>query len=78
MVIITLVSDPDSLEMKDPDTMNPDPQHWFLLLIKLSAQSFFSKIVDVVSIFRFQIQDITVVSEEDQATRSAKDALLLW
>ena len=29
-------------------------------------------------LFRFQIQDITVVSEEDQATRSAKDALLLW
>ena len=27
---------------------------------------------------RFQIQDITVISEEDQATRSAKDALLLW
>ena len=27
---------------------------------------------------RFQIQDITVISEEDQETRSAKDALLLW
>lgn len=29
-------------------------------------------------ILRFQIQEITVVEEEGQATRSAKDALLLW
>jgi hypothetical protein len=28
LVIKTLDPDPKSLEMLDPDSMNPDPQHW--------------------------------------------------
>jgi hypothetical protein len=62
--------------------LDPDIESGSAILVSSVNQAkravFFSKIFDVVFIFRFQIQDITVVSEEDQATRSAKDALLLW
>jgi hypothetical protein len=50
----TLDSDPDSLEMPDPDSLNPDPQHWLDLLSNrwFSCKMrwfiiFYSKIVSV-------------------------------